>query len=227
MIVLAVANAIVALSWTDRSMSERALNLTKTADLTGQIRLAARFVAAPLARLGWSLLSIGFFASLWELAWAFGWANPHLLPPPHIFLGDILGQDIRRVRDDDPVRRSVHGVDEIIAFSIGPPKSVDTLRTAMAMGADRSIFVETKEGEEVEPLAVGKVIRELVKREGINLVVCGKQSIDDDAGQTGQIVAGLMGWGAATQASRVTFGEKGVEVEKEVDGGTGMLKLLS
>jgi electron transfer flavoprotein beta subunit len=120
-----------------------------------------------------------------------------------------------------------HGVDEIIAFSIGPPKSVDTLRTAMAMGADRSIFVETKEGEEVEPLAVGKVIRELVKREGINLVVCGKQSIDDDAGQTGQIVAGLMGWGAATQASKVSFGEKGVEVEKEVDGGTGMLYTLS
>jgi len=73
-------------------MSERALNLTRTGDLNGRISLAARSVAAALARLCWSLLSIGFFASLWELAWAFGWANPHLLPPPHIFLGNILEQ---------------------------------------------------------------------------------------------------------------------------------------
>lgn len=92
----------------------------------------------------------------------------------------------------------------------------------MAMGADRSIFVETKEGEEVEPLAVGKVIKALVEKERINLVVCGKQSIDDDSGQTGGIVAGLLGWGVAGQASKVSFGE-GVSVEKEVDGGTGEL----
>jgi len=102
-----------------------------------------------------------------------------------------------------------HGVDEIIAFSIGPPKSADILRTAMAMGADRSIHVETKDGEEVEPLTVGKIIREVVRKEGVNLVVCGKQSIDDDCGQTGQVVAGLLGWGQATQASKVTRGVKG------------------
>ena len=119
------------------------------------------------------------------------------------------------------------GVDEIIALSIGPPKSIDILRTAMAMGADRSIFVEVKEGEEVEPLAVGKIIKALVEREKVNLVVCGKQSIDDDAGQTGGIVAGLLGWGVANQASKVAFhGEGGVSVEKEVDGGTGMFPPL-
>jgi NitT/TauT family transport system permease protein len=73
-------------------MSERALSLSKTGDPTGQMVSAAKFAAAALARLGWSLLSIGFFASLWELAWVIGWANPHLLPPPHIFLGNILGQ---------------------------------------------------------------------------------------------------------------------------------------
>ena len=117
------------------------------------------------------------------------------------------------------------GVEEIIALSIGPPKSVDILRTAMAMGADRSIFVETKDGQEVEPLVVGKIIREVIGREKVNLVVCGKQSIDDDAGQTGGVVAGLMGWGVATQASKVSFGEGGVQVEKEVDGGTGMFLL--
>lgn len=94
----------------------------------------------------------------------------------------------------------------------------------MAMGADRSIFIETKDGEEVEPLAVGKIIQKLVEREKVNLVMCGKQSIDDDSGQTGQIVAGLMGWGAATQASKVSFEGEGVVVEKEVDGGTGMLQ---
>ncbi len=129
-----------------------------------------------------------------------------------------------RIREKE---RYPGGVEEIIALSIGPPKSVDILRTAMAMGADRSIFVEVKDGEEVEPLAVGKIIQKLVEREKVNLVMCGKQSIDDDSGQTGQIVAGLMGWGAATQASKVKFGEGGVEVEKEVDGGTGMFESMS
>jgi electron transfer flavoprotein beta subunit len=113
------------------------------------------------------------------------------------------------------------GVDSIIAFSCGPPKSADILRTAMAMGADRSIHVETKEGEEVEPLAIAKMLAAVVKKEDINLVFLGKQSIDDDAGQTGQMLAGLLGWGQATQAAKVSFeGENKVSVEKEVDGGT-------
>jgi electron transfer flavoprotein beta subunit len=117
-----------------------------------------------------------------------------------------------------------HGVEEIIAFSIGPPKSADILRTAMAMGADRSIHIETKDGEEVEPLTVAKLIKEVVGREKVNLVMCGKQSIDDDCGQTGQVVAGLLGWGQATQASKISFEDGGVKVEKEVDGGTETIR---
>ncbi len=118
------------------------------------------------------------------------------------------------------------GVDSIIAFSCGPPKTVDTLRTAMAMGADKSILVETKDGDEVEPLTIAKLLKSVVEREKIDLVFLGKQSIDDDAGQTGQMLAGLLGWGQATQASKVTFEAdgKGVSVEKEVDGGTETVK---
>merc|ERR1712225_104838 len=118
------------------------------------------------------------------------------------------------------------GVEHILAFSCGPPKSADILRTAMAMGADRSIHVEVKEGEEPEPLGVAKMLKAVVEKEKINLVFLGKQSIDDDAGQTGQMLAGLLGWGQATQASKVTFdGDgKGVTVEKEVDGGTETVK---
>ncbi|TVY15629.1 Electron transfer flavoprotein subunit beta [Lachnellula arida] len=115
-----------------------------------------------------------------------------------------------------------HGVSDIIAFTCGPPKSADILRTAMAMGADRSIHVETKDGDEIEPLSVAKLLRAVVDKEKVDLVVLGKQSIDDDAGQTGQMLAGLLGWAQATQASKVSFeGDgKGVVVEKEVDGGS-------
>ncbi|TAQ86366.1 hypothetical protein B7494_g5332 [Chlorociboria aeruginascens] len=123
-----------------------------------------------------------------------------------------------RIRES---KRYPHGVSEIIAFSAGPPKAADILRTAMAMGADRSIHLEIREGEELEPLGVAKVLRAIVEREGVNLVVLGKQSIDDDAGQTGQMLAGLLGWSQATQASKVGFdgqGEK-CEVLREIDGG--------
>jgi electron transfer flavoprotein beta subunit len=119
-----------------------------------------------------------------------------------------------------------HGVSDIIAFTCGPPKSADILRTAMAMGADRSIHVETKDGDEIEPLSVAKLLRKVVEKEKIDFVVLGKQSIDDDAGQTGQMLAGLLGWAQATQASKVSFEEdgKGVVVGKEVDGGTETTK---
>jgi electron transfer flavoprotein beta subunit len=113
-----------------------------------------------------------------------------------------------------------HGVAEIIAFTAGPPKSADILRTAMAMGADRSIHVEMKDGEEIEPLGVAKLLQAVVKKEKINLVVLGKQSIDDDASQTGQMLAGLLNWPQATQASNVGFEGEKITVEKEVDGGT-------
>ncbi|TVY60700.1 Electron transfer flavoprotein subunit beta, partial [Lachnellula suecica] len=102
-------------------------------------------------------------------------------------------------------KRYSGGVEDIIAFTCGPPKSADILRTAMAMGADRSIHVETPDGQEVEPLVIAKLLQKVVEKEKINMVFLGKQSIDDDAGQTGQMLAGLLGWAQATQASKVTF----------------------
>ncbi|KAI0106260.1 electron transfer flavoprotein, beta subunit [Nemania sp. FL0031] len=119
-------------------------------------------------------------------------------------------------------KRAPGGVEDICAISAGPAKAVDTLRTAMAMGADRAIHVETADGDEgaLEPLTVAKMLRAVVDREKSNLVILGKQSIDDDAAQTGQMLAGLLGWPQATQASRVDFKDGGsVEVTKEVDGG--------
>lgn len=132
-------------------------------------------------------------------------------------------------------------VSDILALSAGPAKCVDVLRTAMAMGADRGIHVEIDpnkpaaeggaEGEgqgELEPLGVAKLLAKVVKAEDRNLVILGKQSIDDDSNQTGQMLAGLLGWGQATQASEISFEEDQgssnggwkVRVEKEVDGGT-------
>ncbi|KAL8732255.1 MAG: hypothetical protein Q9166_002827 [cf. Caloplaca sp. 2 TL-2023] len=129
-------------------------------------------------------------------------------------------------------------VADILALSAGPAKCVDVLRTAMAMGADRAIHVEIdpktssgreKEGgaegesQELEPLGVAKLLKEVVQREERNFVILGKQSIDDDSAQTGQMLAGLLGWGQATQASEIVFEEDGdswkVKVTKEVDGG--------
>ncbi|KAK5628498.1 hypothetical protein RRF57_004213 [Xylaria bambusicola] len=113
------------------------------------------------------------------------------------------------------------GVEDICVISAGPAKAVDILRTAMAMGADRAIHVETADGDEgaLEPLTVAKMLRAVVDKEKSNLVILGKQSIDDDAAQTGQMLAGLLGWPQATQASRVEFSGDSVEVTKEVDGG--------
>ncbi|KAI1269110.1 electron transfer flavoprotein, beta subunit [Xylariaceae sp. FL1019] len=119
-------------------------------------------------------------------------------------------------------KRAPGGVEDICAISAGPAKSVDILRTAMAMGADRAIHVELKDGAEgeMEPLAVAKMLKAVVEKEKSNLVILGKQSIDDDAAQTGQMLAGLLGWPQATQASKVEFGEGDkVSVTKEVDGG--------
>lgn len=112
-------------------------------------------------------------------------------------------------------------VSDILAFSAGPAKAQDTLRTAMAMGADRALHVDTGTSEsDLEPLAVAKLLREVVNGEDRNLVILGKQSIDDDSGQTGQMLAGLLGWSQATQASKVELLEGGrLRVTKEVDGG--------
>ncbi|GKT98883.1 transcription factor [Fusarium langsethiae] len=117
-------------------------------------------------------------------------------------------------------KRAPGGVEDICVISAGPPKAQDVLRTAMAMGADRAIHVELKEGEEIEPLTVAKLLQKAVEQQKSNLVVLGKQSIDDDANQTGQMLAGLLGWPQATQASKVEFGANDeVTVTKEVDGG--------
>ena len=109
-------------------------------------------------------------------------------------------------------------VEDILAISAGPAKAVDVLRTAMAMGADRGLHV-LEEKDELEPLAVAKMLARVVKEEDRNLVILGKQSIDDDANQTGQMLAGLLGWAQATQASKVVVEGDEVTVTKEVDGG--------
>lgn len=119
-------------------------------------------------------------------------------------------------------------VDDILAFSAGGPKCGDTLRTAMAMGADRAFHVDIPENDAagLEPLTVAKMLREVVKRENINLVMLGKQAIDGDQGQTGQMLAGILGWPQATQASKVDIKDESgkIEVTREVDGGVETLR---
>ncbi|MDE7548077.1 electron transfer flavoprotein subunit beta/FixA family protein [Acetobacter fabarum] len=112
---------------------------------------------------------------------------------------------------------------EVVVVSIGVQQAQDTLRTAMAMGADRAILVLTDEGP--EPLAVAKVLRTLVEKEGPSLVVLGKQAIDDDMNATGQMLAGLLGWGQGTFASKVDVVDGRVHVSREIDGGTEQVSL--
>jgi len=119
--------------------------------------------------------------------------------------------------------RNAESVEDILAFSAGPAKSQDVLRTAMAMGADRSIHV-VEEKQELEPLGVAKLLRKVVDEEKRNLVILGKQSIDDDANQTGQMLAGLLGWSQATQASKVEIEGEQCTVTREVDGGVETLR---
>jgi electron transfer flavoprotein beta subunit len=106
---------------------------------------------------------------------------------------------------------------EIVAVSIGPTQSQETIRTALAMGADRGILVEAD--ADVEPLAVAKILKAIVEKESPELVLLGKQAIDDDSNQTGQMLAALMGWPQATFASKVEMKDGSVDVTREVDGG--------
>jgi electron transfer flavoprotein beta subunit len=106
---------------------------------------------------------------------------------------------------------------EVVAVSIGPAKAQETLRTALAMGADRAILVETEEA--VEPLAVAKLLKAICDEEKPGLAILGKQAIDDDSNQTGQMLAALMGWPQATFASEVAVADSDVVVTREVDGG--------
>lgn len=117
------------------------------------------------------------------------------------------------------------GVEDICVVSAGPPKAQEVLRTALAMGADRGIHVQLGEDEQLEPLGVANLLKVLVTQQKCNLVILGKQSIDDDCNQTGQMLAGLLGWPQATQASRLEFNENNrISVTREVDGGTEVLR---
>jgi electron transfer flavoprotein beta subunit len=112
---------------------------------------------------------------------------------------------------------------EVIAVSIGPAKAEETLRSALAMGADRAILVETDDS--VEPLAVAKILKGVVDAEGPGLVIVGKQAIDDDSNQTGQMLAALMGRAQATFASKVELEGGKAAVTREVDGGLQTIEI--
>jgi electron transfer flavoprotein beta subunit len=112
---------------------------------------------------------------------------------------------------------------EVIAVSCGVTQCQETLRTAMAIGADRGILVET--AEELQPLAVAKLLKALVDKEQPGLVILGKQAIDDDCNQTGQMLAALLGWPQATFASKVEVADGQATVSREVDGGIETLAL--
>ena len=112
---------------------------------------------------------------------------------------------------------------EVIVATIGPAKADETLRTGLAMGADRGILVKTD--ETVEPLAVAKILAKIVAQEQPQLVIMGKQAIDDDSNQTGQMLAALLGWGQGTFASKVELSSETVDVTREIDGGLQTVSL--
>ena len=112
---------------------------------------------------------------------------------------------------------------EVVAISMGEAKCTETIRTAMAMGADRGIHVLTD--AELQPLSVAKLLIALAKKENPDLVILGKQAIDDDCSQTGQMVAAMLNWPQGTFASKVAIAEKNVHVTREIDGGLETLEL--
>ncbi|MBZ9656368.1 electron transfer flavoprotein subunit beta/FixA family protein [Phyllobacterium lublinensis] len=114
-------------------------------------------------------------------------------------------------------------VEEVVVVSIGPAQSQETIRTALAMGADRGILV--KVDDIVEPLAVAKILKGVVDAEQPKLVILGKQAIDDDANQTGQMLSALLGWSQGTFASKVELGEGSAKVTREVDGGLQTIEI--
>jgi len=113
--------------------------------------------------------------------------------------------------------REAGTAEEVVAVSVGPANAQETLRTALAMGADRAILVQTD--EPTEPLGVAKALKAVVEREQPQIVILGKQAIDDDCNQTGQMLAGLLGWSQATFASKIEVAEGELTVTREVDGG--------
>ena len=125
---------------------------------------------------------------------------------------------------EEALRLKEKGVaSEIICASIGPAQAAETIRNALAMGADRGILVKTD--QPTEPLAVAKILKAVVEQERPTLVIMGKQAIDDDCNQTGQMLAALLGWPQGTFASKVTIEGEYVVVTREVDGGLQTVKL--
>ncbi|MDW5316770.1 electron transfer flavoprotein subunit beta/FixA family protein [Rhizobium sp. PL01] len=114
-------------------------------------------------------------------------------------------------------------VEEVIVVSVGPAKAEETLRTALAMGADRAILVETDDA--VEPLAVAKIIKGVAEAEQPGLIIVGKQAIDDDSNQTGQMLSALLGWAQGTFASKIDLGSDKASVTREVDGGLQTIEI--
>ena len=148
--------------------------------------------------------------------------------------GDGSGVDLANVKMsmnpfdeiavEEAIRLKEKGVaTEIVAVSVGPAKAQETLRTALAMGADRAILVQTD--DEVEPLAVAKILKAITEEETPGLVILGKQAIDDDSNQTGQMLAALLGRPQGTFASAVAVEGDSVTVTREVDGGLETVKL--
>lgn len=113
---------------------------------------------------------------------------------------------------------------EVVAVSVGSASAVETLRTALAMGADRAVLVKAEDG--LEPLAVAKLLAAIARREDCTLAIAGKQAIDDDNNQTGQMLAGLLGWSQATFASAVSIEGGRARVTREVDGGSQTVSVL-
>ena len=125
---------------------------------------------------------------------------------------------------EEAIRLKEKGVaTEIVVVSIGPAKAQETLRTALAMGADRAILIQTD--DEVEPLAVAKLLAKVAEEEQPGLFILGKQAIDDDSNQTGQMLAALLDWPQGTFASKVEPAADSVSVTREVDGGLETVKL--
>jgi len=116
-------------------------------------------------------------------------------------------------------------IDEIVVVSIGPAKSQEVLRGALALGCDRAILVQTGDNDMVEPLAVAKIFAKIQEKEKADVILLGKQAIDDDAAQTAPMLAGLLGWPQATFISKLTPEGKSIETMREVDSGLETLKM--
>jgi electron transfer flavoprotein beta subunit len=148
--------------------------------------------------------------------------------------GDGSGVDLAKVKmsmnpfDEIAIEEAVRlqeagKATEVVLVSIGPAQAAETIRTGLSMGADRGVLVRTE--TPVEPLAVAKILKAVVEEEGPGLIILGKQAIDDDSNQTGQMLAGLLGWAQATFASKLEVDGSYFRVTREVDGGLQTVRL--